>query len=246
MHMNGTRLLESVWKKSNSKFLFYLRYSLLVLSTETRQFPWFCLSYHIRYCHKPWIVCLSHHIWKCWDMPSWSPYQNVKTSEIEVCTWLRDLQKECCCAVANSDECCGQTRLKIRSWQCASAFALQVPKSCTDLHPTILFISIQGTYSKFVRKNQMLALGVWLRSHARALAAGLPRQDHVRMTTVLIICFVSTTTISMKCLVWWIPLNTHVRFEQTQPCRIQPAKVAVGPCDWWEYNCKFLDASSYS
>ena len=38
MHMNGTRLLESVWKKSNCKFLFYLRYSLLVLGTETRQY----------------------------------------------------------------------------------------------------------------------------------------------------------------------------------------------------------------
>jgi len=40
------------------------------LGTETKQFPWFCLSHHIQYCQKPWIVCLSHHIWKCWDMPS--------------------------------------------------------------------------------------------------------------------------------------------------------------------------------
>jgi hypothetical protein len=70
MHMITTRLQESVWKKSNSKILFYLRYSYLVLGTETKQIPWFCLSHHIQYCHKPWIVCLSYHIWKCWDMPS--------------------------------------------------------------------------------------------------------------------------------------------------------------------------------
>jgi len=31
-------------------------------------------------------------------------------------------------------------------------------------------------------------------------------------------CFVSMTTNSMKYLVNWIPLNTHVRFENTQPC----------------------------
>jgi len=31
---------------------------------------------------------------------------------------------------------------------------------------------------------------------------------------LLTICFVSTTTILMKCLVNWIPLNTHVCFEQ--------------------------------
>jgi len=32
------------------------------------------------------------------------------------------------------------------------------------------------------------------------------------------ICFVSTTTNSMKCVLNWIPLNTHVGFENTQPC----------------------------
>jgi len=231
MHMNGTRLLESVWKKSNSKFLFYLRYSLLVLSTETRQFPWFCLSYHIRYCHKPWIVCLSHHIWKCWDMPSWSPYQNVKTSEIEVCTWLRDLQKECCCAVANSDECCGQTRLKIRSWQCASAFALQVPKSCTDLHPTILYISIQGTYSKFVRKNQMLALGVWLPqpcpSAGRRFAASRSRSDDY--STNHLFRFHNNDFDQMPCM---MDSAEYARSFRTNPTLPNPAGKSRGWAMW--------------
>ena len=46
------------------------------------------------------------------------------------------------------DESCGQTRLKIRSRHCAAAFSLQVPKSCTDLHPTLLYMSTLGTYNK--------------------------------------------------------------------------------------------------
>jgi len=39
--------------------------------------------------------------------------QNVEESPIEVCAQLRDLQKECDCAVPASDEFCGQTRFLI-------------------------------------------------------------------------------------------------------------------------------------
>ena len=42
------------------------------------------------------------------------------------------------------------------------AFSLQVLKSCTDLDPTLLYISTLETHRKFVRKNKMLALGVCL------------------------------------------------------------------------------------
>jgi len=59
----------------------------------------------------------------------------------------------------------------------------RVPKLCTDLDLGLLYILILGAYSKFARKNDFLALGVALRSPARALAAGLPRQDHVYKTT---------------------------------------------------------------
>jgi len=38
---------------------------------------------------------------------------------------------------------------------CAAAFFLQVPKSCTDLDPTLLYIPISGTCSKFERKNKI-------------------------------------------------------------------------------------------
>jgi len=50
-----------------------------------------------------------------------------------------------------------------------------------------------------------------------------PQVCRVKITSELLltICFVSTTTNSMKCLVNWIPLNTHVRFEQNPPDFIQ-------------------------
>jgi len=48
----------------------------------------------------------------------------------------------------------------VGSRHCAAAFSLQVPKSSTDLDLTLLYISILRTNIKFVRKNQMLALGV--------------------------------------------------------------------------------------
>jgi len=47
-----------------------------------------------------------------------------------------------------------------------------------------------------------------------------PQVCRVKITCELLltICFVSTTTNSMKCLVNWIPLKTHVRFENTHSC----------------------------
>ena len=54
----------------------------------------------------------------------------------------------------------GQTHSKIRSRHCSAAFSLKVPKSSTHLNPTNLYISILGTYSEFVRENEITALGV--------------------------------------------------------------------------------------
>jgi len=78
-----------------------------------------------------------------------------------------------------------ETCLAAKRRKSPSAFCLQVPKSCADLDPTLLFIWIFRTYSKFeFRGKKMLALSVCFpQSCARALAAGLPRQDHVWMTT---------------------------------------------------------------
>ena len=91
----------------------------------------------------------------------------------------------------------------------------QVPKKCTDLDLSLLYILISGTYSKLNLKNDFLALSVCIRSPARALAASLPRQDHVYKTTDESFRF--TTKKSMKCVVNWIPLRIHVRSRSTQP-----------------------------
>jgi len=65
----------------------------------------------------------------------------------------------------------------------SSVFLTQCNKS------TILYILILATYGKFARKNKMLSLGVASRRHARVLAAGLPCQDHVYITTDKSVCF---------------------------------------------------------
>jgi len=74
-------------------------------------------------------------------------------------------------------------RFKNRKSALRSGILFANPKSCTDLVATTLYISIFGTCSKFVLKNKILPLGAFTsRSHARAPAAGLPRQDHVWIT----------------------------------------------------------------
>ena len=47
-----------------------MRFSFLVFDSETRCYPGFCLSLHIQFDQGPWIVCLSLHIQKCWDIIS--------------------------------------------------------------------------------------------------------------------------------------------------------------------------------
>jgi len=51
-------------------------------------------------------------------------------------------------------------RIKNGFCHCAAALETQVPKLCTALDLSLLYILIPGTYSKFARKNDSLALGV--------------------------------------------------------------------------------------
>ena len=92
----------------------------------------------------------------------------------------------------------------VGSWHCAAAFSLQVPKSCTHIDPTFLYISILKTYTKFARKNKML-LERW------------PQVCCVKIMFELLPnnWFVSTKTNSMKCFVNWIPANSHVGSNKT-------------------------------
>ena len=43
----------------------------------------------------------------------------------------------------------------------AAVLFSQVPNKCTDLDLSIFYILISGTYSKFARKNNLLAPSVW-------------------------------------------------------------------------------------
>jgi len=71
-----------------------------------------------------------------------------------------------------------------------------------------------------IRKIQQVRTGKWIACARCLLAATMPERwpqaCRVKNTfeLLLTIFFVSTTTNSMKCLINWITLHTHVRFEQ--------------------------------
>jgi len=54
----------------------------------------------------------------------------------------------------------GSWRLPKKMGHCAALLLSQVPKKCTDLDLSLLYILASGTYSNFARKNNFLALGV--------------------------------------------------------------------------------------
>jgi len=64
--------------------------------------------------------------------------------------------------MANSDFSCVETRFFIfGSRHCAAVLQTQVPKLCTNLDLSLFYILTLGTDSKFARKNNFLALGVF-------------------------------------------------------------------------------------
>jgi len=67
------------------------------------------------------------------------------------------------------------------------------------------------------------------RLHAVAMPERWPHVCCVKITfeLLLINCFVFTTTNSMKGRVNWIPLNSHVRFEQTP---VLPKGLVISKC----------------
>ena len=65
----------------------------------------------------------------------------------------------------------------------AAILQTQVPKLCTALDLSLLYILILGTYSNSLGKIISYRSAFAFRSSARALAADLPRQDHVYKTT---------------------------------------------------------------
>ena len=102
--------------KSNQEFLCNMRFGFIVFDSKTRSFPWFYLSLHIQFGHRPWIFYLSLHIWKCWDIISRAPmyiYICVRTCVcaravcvcargvcVYVCVCLRMYVRVCVCVFA--------------------------------------------------------------------------------------------------------------------------------------------------
>ena len=101
--------------------------------------------------------------------------KNVATTKLRMCVWKMNTQWN-----SKSDFSCVPTRWTPGSRHCASVLQTQVPKLCTDLDLGLLYILISGTYCKFARENNFLAFAFC--SPARAMAAGLPRQNHVQKT----------------------------------------------------------------
>jgi len=66
-------------------------------------------------------------------------------------------------------------RRKIGFCHCTSVLKAQVPKLCTDLDLSLLYILILGTYSKFARKIIFLALGVYCPAGQSAFRRSRPQ-----------------------------------------------------------------------
>jgi len=106
-------------------------------------------------------------------------------------------------------------RRKIRIWHCAALLFSQVPKKCTDLDLSLLYILTSGTYSKFARKNNFLALGVCFpqpcSSAGRRFAASRSRSQNYR----LIVSFPQQNLDEMRCK---LDCTENPRsFEKIQP-----------------------------
>ena len=106
---------------------------------------------------------------------------------------------------------------KIGICHCAAVLEMQVQKLCTTLDLGLLYILTFGTYSKFARKNNFLALGVCF-PHLCS-SRRWPQDYRVKITFRKLPAnrFVSTTKRSMKYVVNWIPLRIRVRSRNTQP-----------------------------
>ena len=92
---------------------------------------------------------------------------------------------------------------------CASTQKVHRPRSQSPVH-----LDITGTLGKFAGKNNFRPVFA-SRRHARALATGLPRQDHLYNTTDESFRFHNNN--SMKCLIHLIPLRIRVHSRNTQP-----------------------------
>jgi len=110
----------------------------------------------------------------------------------------------------------------------AAAFCLQLPKMCTDLDPTLPYILISETYSKFVCKNKLLVLGVCL---PQACSSAGRRITASKITLEYYQRIVLFPQQQIWCnalyIVNWIQLRICVHLRSTQPY------LNVSGSSWW-------------
>ena len=113
---------------------------------------------------------------------------------------------------------CVETHFLLGNRNCAAVLQSQVPKLCTDLDLSLLYILILRTYSRFARKNHFLSIGVCFpqpcSSAGHRFAASISCIQNYRQIFSFPLHF-----FFMKCVVNWIPLSIHVRSSNTQPHR---------------------------
>jgi len=71
----------------------------------------------------------------------------------------------------------------------ATAVSLQVLNSCTDLDPTLLYILILRTHTKFARENKTLALGVCFPHHCSSDGRRFANHDDIWITIKKLVRF---------------------------------------------------------
>jgi len=145
------------------------------------------------------------------------------------------LRKEIHCEMQNSDFFCWRNTFFL-GVAIAQQFSFKVPKKCTDLDLSLLYISILGTYSKFTRKNSLLAPGVCFpqpcSSAGRRFAASRSRSQYYRR----IISFPQQKIDEMRCKLDSTEKFSHSR--NTQP-RLSGLYFFLEPEK--EYTFKFIE-----
>jgi len=94
---------------------------------------------------------------------------------LEICAQHRNLRLENPCAIAKSEKKTCFDAGQIAFCHCGEVLQAQVPKLRTDLDLSLLYILILGTYSKFARKINLLALGVYCPTFQSAFRRSRPQ-----------------------------------------------------------------------
>jgi len=138
-----------------------------------------------------------------------------------VCTFWVLAKRSChCCAIATSGKQRVSPAIKIRigiaQRFCFCKYLFFLPKKCTDLDLSLLYILTLGIYSRFAWNIHFPALGVCFpqpcSSAGRRFAASRSRLQNYRRIVVF-----PQQKYSMKCVLNWIPLRNRVRLRNTQP-----------------------------